>query len=208
MLSIKYVFFPGWPKHCASMELRPIGRWWSCEGRCEGGPSENCLLKINNMVSIFFAISNHQFSLISIAGLVQRGFHVQQRQHQLLWVRDIKNSFFSNCITSQPINSSRGGSATGHYTQVIWAETDRLGCGTVYYKVNIKTNWEPSTRLTQTKLRHITCLTVPLRTKGCWATMWFATTPLQETLWARAFTNRCQTQSPSHPKQTLSKEQL
>ena len=88
------IFFSGWPKHCSSMELRPIGRWWSCEGRCEGGPSENCLLKINNMVSIFFAISNHQFSLIFIAGLVQWGFHVQQRQHQLLWVRHIKNSFF------------------------------------------------------------------------------------------------------------------
>ena len=95
MLSINYVFFPGWPKHCASMEFRPIGRGWSCEGRCEGGPSENCVdQKLYNMVFIFFAISNHQFSLISIAGLVQWGFHVQQRQHQLLWVRDIKNSFF------------------------------------------------------------------------------------------------------------------
>ena len=25
--------------------------------------------------------------------------------------------------------------ATGHYTQLVWAETDRLGCGTVYYMV-------------------------------------------------------------------------
>merc|ERR1712055_307662 len=24
--------------------------------------------------------------------------------------------------------------ATGHYTQLVWAETDRLGCGTVHYK--------------------------------------------------------------------------
>jgi len=25
-------------------------------------------------------------------------------------------------------------SPAGHYTQIVWAETDRLGCGTVYYK--------------------------------------------------------------------------
>ena len=26
---------------------------------------------------------------------------------------------------------------TGHYTQVVWAETDEVGCGFNYYKVNI-----------------------------------------------------------------------
>ena len=28
---------------------------------------------------------------------------------------------------------------TGHYTQVVWAETDRLGCGMVYYEVGNQT---------------------------------------------------------------------
>ena len=30
---------------------------------------------------------------------------------------------------------SRGSSGTGHYTQLVWAETDRIGCGSVYYRV-------------------------------------------------------------------------
>ena len=29
---------------------------------------------------------------------------------------------------------SRGSSGTGHYTQLVWAETDRIGCGSVYYR--------------------------------------------------------------------------
>ena len=27
---------------------------------------------------------------------------------------------------------------TGHYTQVVWADTEELGCGLVYYKVQRK----------------------------------------------------------------------
>ena len=29
----------------------------------------------------------------------------------------------------------RFNSGTGHYTQVVWADTEELGCGLVYYKV-------------------------------------------------------------------------
>ena len=29
---------------------------------------------------------------------------------------------------------SRFSSGTGHYTQVVWADTEELGCGMVYYK--------------------------------------------------------------------------
>ena len=43
----------------------------------------------------------------------------------IYFVSNTKNLFF--CSFS---------SATGHYTQIVWAETDRLGCGTVYYRVN------------------------------------------------------------------------
>ena len=32
---------------------------------------------------------------------------------------------------------SRGSSGTGHYTQLVWAETDRIGCGSVYYRVKL-----------------------------------------------------------------------
>ena len=32
---------------------------------------------------------------------------------------------------------SRGSSGTGHYTQLVWAETDRIGCGSVYYRVTL-----------------------------------------------------------------------
>lgn len=32
------------------------------------------------------------------------------------------------------INPYAFNSGTGHYTQVVWAETDRVGCGVVYYK--------------------------------------------------------------------------
>ena len=30
---------------------------------------------------------------------------------------------------------SKSTTGTDHYTQLVWAETDRLGCGTVYYMV-------------------------------------------------------------------------
>ena len=30
-------------------------------------------------------------------------------------------------------------SGTGHYTQVVWANTEELGCGMVYYKVTLST---------------------------------------------------------------------
>ena len=29
----------------------------------------------------------------------------------------------------------RFNSGTGHYTQMVWANTEELGCGMVYYKV-------------------------------------------------------------------------
>ena len=31
---------------------------------------------------------------------------------------------------------SRFNSGAGHYTQVVWADTEELGCGMVYYKSN------------------------------------------------------------------------
>ena len=29
----------------------------------------------------------------------------------------------------------RSNAGTGHYTQVVWADTEELGCGMVYYQV-------------------------------------------------------------------------
>lgn len=37
---------------------------------------------------------------------------------------------------SQTINPYTFNSGTGHYTQVVWAKTEELGCGMVYYKVS------------------------------------------------------------------------
>ena len=30
---------------------------------------------------------------------------------------------------------------TGHYTQVVWAETNQVGCGYVYFKTMVKGGW-------------------------------------------------------------------
>ena len=38
---------------------------------------------------------------------------------------------------------SRFSSGIGHYTQVVWADTEELGCGMVYYKSG--TNYETFT---------------------------------------------------------------
>jgi len=37
-------------------------------------------------------------------------------------------------FSSTNIKPYRGSSGTGHYTQLVWAETDRIGCGSVYYR--------------------------------------------------------------------------
>ena len=36
---------------------------------------------------------------------------------------------------SGTINPYQFNSGTGHYTQVVWAASEELGCGMVYYKV-------------------------------------------------------------------------
>ena len=35
--------------------------------------------------------------------------------------------------SSPPPRSQRG---TGHYTQLVWADSDELGCGMVYFEVS------------------------------------------------------------------------
>ena len=32
----------------------------------------------------------------------------------------------------------RWNSGAGHYTQVVWADTEELGCGMVHYKVSLR----------------------------------------------------------------------
>ena len=40
--------------------------------------------------------------------------------------------FDSGAISPYQFNSG-----TGHYTQVVWAASEELGCGMVYYKVSL-----------------------------------------------------------------------
>ena len=44
------------------------------------------------------------------------------------WYEEVKD------FTSNRIEPFQFSSATGHYTQLVWAETDRVGCGATSYK--------------------------------------------------------------------------
>jgi len=48
----------------------------------------------------------------------------------LAWYNEVTNPGF-NPDHINPFNFTSG---TGHYTQVVWAETTRVGCGSVHYK--------------------------------------------------------------------------
>merc|ERR1711915_733682 len=53
------------------------------------------------------------------------------------WFAEVESPGF-NKKNIKPFHSVHG---TGHYTQVVWAETNQVGCGYVYFKTMVKGSW-------------------------------------------------------------------
>ena len=87
-------------------------------------------------LQLFFAVFHLQFFAVFHLRLVLQFFHfwllLQCFTFNFFWKFFTFNFFGS----FSPVTFFCSSSPAGHYTQIVWAETDRLGCGTVYYKVN------------------------------------------------------------------------
>ena len=86
--------------------------------------------------NFFFAVFHLQFFAVFHLRLVLQFFHfwllLQCFTFNFFWKFFTFNFFGS----FSPVTFFCSSSPAGHYTQIVWAETDRLGCGTVYYRVN------------------------------------------------------------------------
>ena len=87
-------------------------------------------------LQLFFAVFHLQFFAVFHLRLVLQFFHfwllLQCFTFNFFWKFFTFNFFGS----FSPVTFFCSSSPAGHYTQIVWAETDRLGCGTVYYRVN------------------------------------------------------------------------
>jgi len=74
----------------------------------------------------------------SVGQNVGRAWNFAQWNEDQLTEQNVKRvqSWYNevSLFNSASIDTFSFSSATGHYTQIVWAETDRLGCGTVYYR--------------------------------------------------------------------------
>lgn len=123
-----------------STELESVAQRWAdqCTVRTGTGISlvSRCLLKFGHDTS------REKLDGTSVGQNAYWGANSQEEDEAAIQGKQTKaaQSWYDEVtdpgFDSQTINPYAFNSGTGHYTQVVWAKTEELGCGMVYYKVN------------------------------------------------------------------------
>jgi len=103
-------------------ELTAISQRWA--DQCTFGHDSVRTLADSTRVgqNAYYSASSNQLSQSEVMG--RASYAVDS------WYNEVADPGFTN-TDIKPFKFSYG---AGHYTQVVWAETDEIGCGQVYYK--------------------------------------------------------------------------